>query len=58
MHVGYEPTGRMGKAGELESSGRGRNCGLEWPRGSRMRRGTRENQDNGQLEITGEADKS
>lgn len=25
MHVGYEPTGRMGKAGELESSVRGRN---------------------------------
>lgn len=49
--------GRMGKAGELDSSVRGRNCGLEWPRGSGRRQGTREDQDKGQLEIMGETDK-
>lgn len=50
---------RLGRAGELESSARGRSYGSEWPRWGRRRQaeGAEEGQDKGWLEISGETEK-
>lgn len=50
---------RLGRAGELESSARGRSYGSEWPRWGRRRQaeGAEEGQGKGWLGISGETEK-